>query len=327
MFAVGVLIYPVHAGDQKVIFSVPADDDAVSSVNPDNTALSVQAANTYRAPAAALNMGSSPTIPMPSISANPNWQKAVDRRKNWMLMTPEEVMGVPTPEKMFGLPDKDQLLTPEQRFLKRQEDARADLSSSDANNSSSGFGSKSKDDNNPFGQNKSDSLFSRNNNDSDADSFAALKLASQSSAAGSDSSFGALRRISSPNSSDSFSGLVFPSTPKTDDSAQIADMERFRALLGSSQPANTSPINDPALTSAPVVDSKRPVSQFDALGHWTSGADNFNKLMTPATVAGLSGSVPKPAPVKRESWQPQLPPWLLTGPPTTPPTGPTLRKF
>jgi hypothetical protein len=47
---------------------------------------------------------------------------ALDKRKNWTLLTPEEILGVPTAEKILGLPDPtgNDKRTPEERYLRRQ---------------------------------------------------------------------------------------------------------------------------------------------------------------------------------------------------------------
>jgi hypothetical protein len=51
------------------------------------------------------------------------WQKSLDDQKNWTLLTPEEILGIPTPEKILGItdPNDDPKLSAEERFLRRQE--------------------------------------------------------------------------------------------------------------------------------------------------------------------------------------------------------------
>jgi hypothetical protein len=47
------------------------------------------------------------TQPPRQISAEEvkQWQKLLDDKKNWTLLTPEEFMGIPTAEQIMGLPD------------------------------------------------------------------------------------------------------------------------------------------------------------------------------------------------------------------------------
>jgi hypothetical protein len=50
------------------------------------------------------------------------WQKILQDRKNWALRTPEQILGVPTPESILGIaPREDSQLSPEERFLQRQD--------------------------------------------------------------------------------------------------------------------------------------------------------------------------------------------------------------
>lgn len=58
-------------------------------------------------------------------NANNQFQKMLQDRKNWALSTPELILHVPTAESIFGLPDplEDPKLSPEERYLQRQERA------------------------------------------------------------------------------------------------------------------------------------------------------------------------------------------------------------
>ncbi len=48
-------------------------------------------------------------------------RQALEKQKNWTLMTPAEIMGVETPEKILGLPETNANQTPVEKFLARQE--------------------------------------------------------------------------------------------------------------------------------------------------------------------------------------------------------------
>src|SRR5271154_2114407 len=59
-----------------------------------------------------LNFSPAPAMPAPGVPAiSPaqaaQWQQAVDREKNWTLMTPEEIFGLPTAEKILGVSERD----------------------------------------------------------------------------------------------------------------------------------------------------------------------------------------------------------------------------
>jgi len=115
---------------QAIQFSKPANQDPAVTANAflQNPHKSP---NAYNAPTSLF--GNKPTSsfdilpgsPAPII-LNPNatqWQKALEERKKWGLMTPAEILGVPTPESILGVVrlEDDPSLTPEQRYLKRQE--------------------------------------------------------------------------------------------------------------------------------------------------------------------------------------------------------------
>jgi len=137
-FAVKSAGFAVSAGfclpviaQQAIHFSKPADQstpETTSSVeHPENHV----APSAFNAPKSLFgNFGSSDTSVMsrgapPPVFFNPNaaaWQKALQDRKNWTLMTPEEVLGIPTAASMLGIVDPEEArLSPEQRFLKRRD--------------------------------------------------------------------------------------------------------------------------------------------------------------------------------------------------------------
>src|SRR5580693_8522200 len=62
------------------------------------------------------------------------WQKLLDNKKNWTLLTPEEILGVPTAEKILGLPEPDdeKNLTVTERYLKRLNDQEQSVSATNA---------------------------------------------------------------------------------------------------------------------------------------------------------------------------------------------------
>lgn len=126
---------------QTIQFSKPATEDPSSKANaflPDSGRHNPAS---FNAPASLFGSpNTEPSFDLPGgaprvIPENngPQWQKYLEERRSWTFMTPEEILGIPTPEKMLGLPDPndDSRLTPEQRFLRRQ-DREMSLSTSNA---------------------------------------------------------------------------------------------------------------------------------------------------------------------------------------------------
>jgi len=114
---------------------------------------------------------------------------------------------------------------------------------------------------------------------------------------------------------DSFWDSTFaqPDQPKPTPE-QLADMERFRALMEPSSPPDkvptrfsvaTVPAPDPFLQQAPVVNPN---------GRGIAPLENL--FSQPTGIKPLPGvSTPAPTPVAvRPSWQAQLPPWMTPGP-------------
>ncbi|HEY1786879.1 MAG TPA: hypothetical protein VGJ73_01925 [Verrucomicrobiae bacterium] len=67
-----------------------------------------------------------PQQPLPSPRDIANMQKQLDDKENWALLTPAEILGVPTPEKMMGLPERGANgltgnETAAERFIERQQ--------------------------------------------------------------------------------------------------------------------------------------------------------------------------------------------------------------
>ena len=121
---------------QSIIFSQPPDDSADSgAASPPHTAQDNNLANQVHAPSSIFSAPPEPDqtftpLPRSPLSAEEQrqLQKKLEDRKNWTLLTPEEILGVKKPEN-YLTPDQqpdaqDQNLTPMERYLKRQEQAR-----------------------------------------------------------------------------------------------------------------------------------------------------------------------------------------------------------
>jgi hypothetical protein len=100
---------------QPILFSSP-DSDAVASNAPPLSAKPTEpldfanalqipsSFNFNRSSAAAPASPSDAPVILPSESQR--LQDLLDKRRNWMLLTPAEILGVPTPEKILGIPER-----------------------------------------------------------------------------------------------------------------------------------------------------------------------------------------------------------------------------
>jgi len=139
--AAGAMIFSAGAqsSSQPILFSAPAGDDAAASASS-RTPEQPNLANELQAPSDAFNFNAAPgdaPLPQPmQPAANARLRQALNERKNWTLMTPEEIMGVTTPEKMLGLRERDtggqeKNLTPLERYWERQQQSKTAATNDD----------------------------------------------------------------------------------------------------------------------------------------------------------------------------------------------------
>jgi hypothetical protein len=296
---------------QSSILSKPADDGIANHAN----GLQLPEESAPASSFSGFGGGRDPSFPMPTPDANAASEKELNDRKNWTLMTPEEIMGLQTPEEIFGLSeqDPDKKLSPEERFLKREEKA----TSTTATNGIAGdniFLQKDlglidrPDANDPLSpDNKKD-------NAGGTGDFSGVFGSSQ------DSLFGQKTHASQ------FGAGPGPSAA-AEAKAKLeatAEMDRFRALIGEIPQPGSSALT--TLTPSALSPSLQPISQFDAFGHQLA-----SEVSDPSKPSGLSpltefsGFYPTPAKTKRPAWEAKAPPWLSDG--VTPPNGPPVRKF
>ena len=127
----------LSASAQQVIqFSKPADSDPAQKANnfmPDHGNRNPDSFNApsslfaNQVPSDNFEDVAGNSANLAAAAAAAQWQKLQERNKNWGLMTPEEILGIPTPEKLLGITedDKDAKLSPEERFLKHQDQLAA----------------------------------------------------------------------------------------------------------------------------------------------------------------------------------------------------------
>ena len=309
---------------QSIIFSKPANDVAekANSFMPPASQHPGEA-GAYNAPSSIFGKPSAgsydilPGSPRPAVSAEDalRWRKALDAKKYWTLLTPEEILGVPTPEKLLGLPDPkiNEKLTAEERFMLRQNHEESSNRLTNGLPNAALMRNDSPD--NPFRRQM------------DNDRPASQKM--DKPKPGSTEYFNQLLKTAA--------GPMFGTEPKADaawnnpftqplaapklDAGQVAAMERFRTLMEpTTLPDKPATLAHPAAVPAPDP-NLQPVPLFNPAGH------SFTPLQS-----GISKPTGiNPLPSITSPYSPQkntgpaglvkLPPWLSDSPqPAGPPT-------
>jgi hypothetical protein len=156
MFAVVAVAFSAPA-QQTIISSKPADlpADKANSFLPSAN----HHAGDYNAPVELFH-DYTPDLPMPPpLNLNNNGasvQEALDKRKNWTLLTPEQILGVQTPEEILGVEDRpeEKNLSLEEQFLLRE---RRETAFAATNGRAGNIDWRGADDDNPFNRkNKND---------------------------------------------------------------------------------------------------------------------------------------------------------------------------
>ncbi len=302
---------------QTIIFSKPADmsADKANAFLPGAT----HHAGDYNAPHALFN-DFTPDLPLPKPvfhNNNASVQEALEKRKNWTLLTPQQILGIETPAQVLGVPDKagEKKLSLTEQFLLREsrESAQSATNGRPANAALPGEWS----DRNPF-ENKNqkdanDALYPSRHEPPKLEPGTRYfnKLTEALDSAGAPEQ---------KNSSPWNSVFAQPSRPKQTPE-QLADMERFRALM------------EPPAVPTPAVNADVP-TRFSTTRVPTSEPNPF---MQPVPVANPAGrgvqplenifsrptgikplppiSTPPPATTtKKANWEAQSPPWMQNTP-------------
>ena len=300
------------AAQQTILFSKPTEnpEDKANSFLQDSGSKLRGRAGDFDAPKQLFDLSPDqkpgPMAAPPVLS--PSLKDALDKRKNWTLMTPQEIMGVPTAEQIMGLPDPtgDDKRTPEERFLRRQNLAATTSATNALRRPEAVL-----DDANPFtlrAAAAADDPFAKPDPRVVSGS---RKYFDQLVNAPADSPFGANQNQESTSAFGQLAPLPKP------DLAQIAAMERFRALMEPSAPPEkmTPDKGFSATPSLSVPDRNlQPVPLFNPLGQ------TYSPLQSPLgrptgimPLPGLTGPAPI-APARKPLVQ--LPPWLSKDPPS-----------
>lgn len=241
------------------------------------------------------------------------WQKVLNTKSHWTLMTPEEILGIPTPEKILGLPSKDgdDNLSDAERFTKRRDKTAADLLEMSTAPAKTPYRSDAPLSNNqsPFGRKTFESVFARMDEKNPS---AAPQPGGVGAATKNGSFLGSMiNAFSSPDKPDARWGnsFNFPVQPPKPTPQQLAGMERFRDSM---QPAavfqraaelkRPAPVavRDPFMNATP-----------DFNPHGSSFAPLKNDASRPMGLMPLPGITTRlPVTPVRSAASPELPPWL-----------------
>ena len=291
---------------QKITFSKPADTtaekDTPSQAAPNGQRWSI---GVYNAPKSILNNAPDSPMPRPIYyqPPSPAAQDAWNKRKNWTLLTPEQIMGLQTPEQILGLPNPngDSKLSLEQQFLLRE--TRTGTSSATNGRAmlreNAGPFAMDRDRQGPFARDPN----SRTDEGKGAAGFLTRLLNGSPS-------------VDDRKANSAWTSVFAQPTQPKPTPAQIDSMERFRALMVPSSPPDkqVTPAGfSPAPTRNPYL---QPQPAFNPAGRSAAPVqDNINR---PTGIQPLPGTATKPAesPAKRPTWQAQLPPWMLDKPQT-----------
>ena len=308
---------------QPILFSTPASDTASTntpSLSP-QPSQSLDFGSKVKAPSEVDFSGPVVETPLPAspaaVARNDAslTQELLDRRKNWLLLTPAEILGVDTPEKILGIREHDEFGRPKsstavERYLERQNQNETPPAGANTNTLPAW------------------NLFEKPSN-----------LPSlQSGGFGSPDNLPALLPNPVPdnqigagqNAGDSWTKLFDTPPPSlVVTTAQQTDMERFRQLLKSGSSPTVVP-ETPALSGA-----KRPLPQTAlSSGLGQSALSPIGAAFTPLNIGiGKPAELPKlpsiwsqswTSPPSAAVWAPQPPPWLS---PTPQPFTPPQRKF
>jgi hypothetical protein len=306
---------------QSILFSSP-DSDTVFSNMPSLSPKppeSLDFGNTLRAPSSFDFSDPSVDTPLPvgapavSHAETLRMQDLLDRRKNWMLLTPAEILGATTPEKILGIQEHDTAgrpknLTALERYTERQNQT-------------------------PPGNTNTNAFPTWNFSDKQPDTLNSIPggLGSPDNMAGSllnpalDN-----QTFAGQNGNNSWSKLFgSPSPSPVVTMAQQTDMERFRQLLkpGSS---STAAAATPSLSGIKISLPQTALSSGLGQSALTPVGASFtplnNGIGKPAEMPKLPSiwSLSVTSPPSAAAWAPQPPPWLS---PTPQPFAIPQRKF
>ena len=306
---------------QPILFSSPESDTVFSNMPPlsPKPPESPDFGNTLQAPSSFSFSGPPddtpllPDVPVVSPAETLRMQDLLDRRKNWMLLTPAEILGATTPEKILGIQEHDMAgrpknLTALERYTERQNQTPT------VNTNINAFPTWN------FSDKQPDPLNSIPGGLGSPDNMANPLL----NPAPDNQTF------AGQNENNNWSKMFgSPPPPTVVTLAQQANMERFRQLLqpGSS---STAAAATPSLSGIKISLPQTALSSGLGQSALTPVGASFTPLNSgigkPAEMPKLPSiwSLSLTSPPSAAAWAPQPPPWLS---PTPQPFAVPQRKF
>ena len=305
----------IQAADRAIIFSSPQTNAAQPWISMSNSGSSLSGIlpGTLQAPMQFSDFGPArelrPAPSLPVLSAQQQRMKSLlDDRKNWTLMTPEEILGAATMQKTLEAPEKDALgreidQTQMERYLERGIALRDGPTNAVPNERSSRLWNFSHDPN-----------------------AAMVRDSAPAQPAQAVQGWGQLFRNQPAQNQEQVQGRNFnwptfsqpsPQTTKSE-LEQLAAMERFRQLLNPAPAGPTEPASDSQFFPVPKSPGSSIIMQPEFVPNpagasyvpLSSGISKPTGLAPLPSATAASFAAPVTAPIGRV----QPPPWLLQGP-------------
>ena len=308
------------SAQQAIQFTKPANQDPKATANT-YVPPSHKSSSDFNAPKSLFGgdgatasfdeLPAGPTPAMPN-SYTRQWQKILQDRKNWALMTPEMVLGVPTPESILGIvPKEDSKLSPEEGFLQRQDRQLQMNATNGLHGPEAGFSRNDDPRTGQFQDRNERSQFASSSRNVTSDTSAPGTAKLPNSFLGPNS--GNQADPNQPSDSTWASPFGAPQLSPQSTLEQLANMERFRALMepppSEKAPATASLFQprvaapDPNLQAQPL---------FNPMVRSLTPVENDIAKPTGLTpLAGVTG--PAPTPTKKPALV-QPPPWMSQSP-------------
>jgi hypothetical protein len=305
---------------QPIIFSSSGNDDAMSNAPSLSAPPSIASGLPEAIQPSVFNFNVMPPnsvlLPAPQVMATSpsdfeRLQKLLDERKNWALLTPAEVLGIPTPEKILGLPERDAAgqkkdRTVAERYYERQNQLQAGRTNNYQNDLASRWNLPNDRDDRLNGNGFNSANGNSGNPARNADSFFNDNTPDNNNAASS--------QKSDAGAGDFFATPTRPTT--TANLEQQAEMERFRQLLNPPQPVTAT-----TASSVKSVFSTPQTAPDSFFGQAPANQNPIGGSFTPLS-SGVGGVPVVPgAPSQNTksltvtpSWAPQAPPWMSQTP-------------
>ncbi len=143
MLALGSSLEAQQSGmgaGKPIVFSAPDSSTSAGTTAPEPATPLRKIKDPIQVPSHGFGMSDlDSAMPLPIMPERPPAKSERDTSKDWVFMTPAEILGVATPKKILGIPDRDAAgnrkeLTPEERFMARMSQAQSGAT----NSSSSG---------------------------------------------------------------------------------------------------------------------------------------------------------------------------------------------